>query len=109
MTSKQFSSIFSPFRKEAKDCLYPKGQYAWGDHARTLDMMKRLLENIPDEAYPEDREEGKMILTAGKWRLDLGWVDGRKSANLIFLGDDHTAWVVQGEDGEWKDFDIGGS
>lgn len=110
MTNKQFSVIFSKYAIEAKACLWPKDGYSWADRERTLKMMNNLLGEIPDSLYPKDSEDDSVILRSGNWRLDLMRMeDGVKGANLSYSKDDHTAWVAQGGDGKWVDFDIGGS
>jgi len=106
MTDAQFAVLFSKHRREARACLYSDNGYAWQDRGRTLKMMSALLGEIPPSLWPTG--EDSVILRAGNWRLDLFWGEGRRMANLHYLKDDHTAWVIEGGNG-WADFDIGGS
>lgn len=107
MTDAQFAVLFSKYRREARACLYSDNGYAWQDRGRTLKMMVALLGEISPSLWPTC--EDPVILQAGNWRLDLMRdEDGSRMANLHYLKDDHTAWVIEGGNG-WADFDIGGS
>ena len=100
-------------------CLYPAdGDYAWGtsdkNSKNTLKVVNSILSEIPDEAWPEQMEDEEEqdcnVIKSGNWRIYLDYVNGVKSANLVYSGDDHTAWVVKDEKkNKFVDFDIGGS
>lgn len=108
MDNTDFGNIFDKYSNEAKSCLYPENNWTWGDKRKTLKLMNGILAEIPKEEFPL-YAGAKKILKYGRWRLDLFLVDGKRSANLIYSGDDHTAWVVEGAKGKFVDFDIGGS
>ena len=110
MTNKEFASIFRKYKDEAHACLYsPSGGYAWQDRNRTVELMNDILAEIPSELYPKN-EEDCVTLSAGNWRLGLMFIEGKRSANLIYVKDDHTAWVIENDEmGRFIDFDIGGS
>jgi len=104
------------YRKECLNCLYPENGYAWGgrqDIKRTVQLLNNILKDIPIEAWPVNREEmeDSVIIASNNWRIDLMWIEKRRSANLIFKKDDHTAWVIEHskKKGTYVDFDIGGS
>ena len=100
-------------------CLYPPdGDYAWGTSTKnernTLKVLNSLLSEIPEEAWPEkvenEDEQDSNLIRYGKWWLYLDYINGKKSANLAYSLDDHTAWVIKDEKKKkFVDFDIGGS
>lgn len=84
------------------------GDYAWDDEKRTVVLMNNILKDVPKELYPNIEEENYDIQD-GNWRLSLRCVDGKRSADLSYSKDDHTAWVIEGRNGKFVNFDIGGS
>lgn len=95
-------------KKTMMQLLYPKDNYTWGETKKVVDFMNILLSDIPKDIWPENKED-HLTIKDGNWRLDLMWTDDKRSANLIYLKDDHTAWVIENKKGKFVDFDIGGS
>ena len=99
------------FKKEAYNCLYAKNGYCWMDRKRTLKLMNNILKDIPPGLWLNEDEDDRIIIKNGNWRLDLKITDGRRAADLSFVHDDHTAWVIEHSKikNKWINFDIGGS
>jgi len=105
-------------RKECLKCLYPEDGYQWGCEGKggikkTLQLINKLLHNVPEVAWPVDKESEYKV-ASGNWTIRLAWADERKScrtADLIYRNDDHTAWVVEHskKPGVFVNYDIGGS
>jgi hypothetical protein len=115
-TRQKIKNILREYKKEAYECLYPENDCSWGtsetNRDKTLKLMNDILVGIPKEVWPITKDEDdydSFIVKDGNWRLDLFYCEGKRSANLIYLKDDHTAWVIEGENGKFIDFDIGGS
>ena len=90
------------------ELLYPKNHHTWGQTDKVVNFMNKLLSDIPKDIWPEDKED-YYIVKDGNWRLDLMWTNEKRAANLIYLKDDHTAWVIENENSKFVNFDIGGS
>lgn len=105
------------YHKECLACLYPDDDYEWGCNKKshiqnTLNMVNKIMRGIPVEAWPKLNDD--MIRTTvadGNWSIKLGWEGKRKTADLKFRNNNHTAWVIESpkKDGTYIDFDIGGS
>ena len=103
-------------RAECLECLHGNG-YAWDDEKRTLKLMNILLKDLPENLWPENGPDDgswdweQTLIRSGNWSMVLSWQEGRRSADLRFDNDDHTAWVVEHsrKKGVWVNFDIGGS
>jgi hypothetical protein len=108
MKQKEFSKIFRKYKKEAMTCLKSKGGWGWEDKKRTVKLLNKILAEVPKDLFPKSEDETKR-LRDGNWGLTLMIVDGKQSADLRFIRDDHTAWVIKTRNGRFGDFDIGGS
>lgn len=105
--------ILKKYETHAYNCLYPENDWAWGSSSKnrknTVNLMNDILKEVPLMCWPNFDSESEVKVNRGKWTLYLKWVDGKRSADLKYRYDDHTAWVIQKRDGTFKDFDIGGS
>lgn len=98
-------------KKQMMELLYgpDKKGYAWDDRDAVVNFMNDLLGETPPDFWPVN-EDNRIYIREGNWRLKLFFIeeDGQH-ADLSYAKDDHTAWVIRGEDGKFKNFDIGGS
>ena len=101
------------YRKECLDCLYPEKSYQWGNEKLTLVLLNKILKDVPIEAWPKNEEDNyvQYKIASNNWTIKLTYEDGRRTADLKFRNDDHTAWVIEHsrKPGLFVDFDIGGS
>jgi len=105
------------YRKECLACLYPDGDYSWGTSrkniANTLKLVNKIVKGIPIEAWPINAEASDRVIASNNWSIKLGWEGSRRTADLSYRKDDHTAWVIEHSkkpgSGVFVDFDIGGS
>jgi hypothetical protein len=104
-------------RKECLNCLYPENDYTWGttrkNLKRTINLLNTLLKDIPVDAWPNlfrltNASLGEYKIASNNWKIILGWKGNRRTADLVFKRDDHTAWVIE-RNGKFVNFDIGGS
>lgn len=107
--------VLKKYKTEAYACLYPEDGWAWGVCNkkylnRTLKLMNDILKHVPESAWGKD-EDDDIHVTEGNWQLSLRIVYKRRSADLKFKNDDHTAWVIEHskKKGRFINFDIGGS
>lgn len=101
-------SRMKQYVSEMGNCM---GDFGWeGKRKETVVLLNKLLENIPVDFWPKDKESHKGI-RYNNWTMDLLWVEGKRSADLHHKNNDHTAWVIEHRTrkGYFKDFDIGGS
>jgi hypothetical protein len=108
------------YRKECLICLYPKDDYEWGcgnrkNIAKTLSLVNKIVKGIPVEAWPilADNEENEKtyFIASGNWSVRLRWIEKRRTADLKFNKNDHTAWLIEkkNQPGVFVNYDIGGS
>jgi hypothetical protein len=99
-------------KKEMMILLYglKKGEYyPWDDENAVVKFMNHLLGDVPKNFWPTDESE-RIYIKDGNWQLKIFTCDEREQhADLSYAKDDHTAWVVRGRNGKFKNFDIGGS
>ncbi len=115
----QIKSIIKKYKIEALACLYPENDYTWGTKRknlqRTIKLMNDILSEFPKELewpkidFMEEEESDSIYVKEGNWHLNLYVIDGKRSANLAYSKDDHTAWVIENKSGKFVDYDIGGS
>lgn len=72
-------------------------------------MLNKILKPIPKSAWPDEEYDEVNTINDGNWQLRLMFTDGKRSADLSYAKDDHTAWVIEGKNGKFINFDIGGS
>lgn len=97
-------------KKEMMVLLYGADEngYAWDDIEPVVEFMNRLLGDVPKDFWRETADD-LITIRDGNWRLSIFTADKGQHADLKYAKDDHTAWVVRGRNGKFKDFDIGGS
>jgi len=105
------------YRKDCLCALRGSDGYAWTDTKETLELLNKLLKNIPIEAWPKNKDPEstpRITIRNNNWSIYLHWdykKGERRLADLKYKNDDHTAWVIEHpkKNGVFIDFDIGGS
>jgi hypothetical protein len=95
------------YRKECLDCIYgsnTKWYDPWPNAKKTVALINKILRHIPIMVWP-------VKIRSGPWLIVLDYIKKRRTADLRYDRDDHTAWVIEStkQAGKFINYDIGGS
>jgi len=83
--------------------------YPWSKTAAIIRFANEFAQGIPSGLWPEMDADSPLKIKSGNWTVSLDWVDQKQTIDFRYNKDDHTAWLIRGKNGKFKDFDIGGS